>query len=228
MLLNILTSAEMRTRMQRTTGPSVVSVSGIDGSGKTRLIASLVEILGTRGISAESARFDLPAVIQGNSLPDYLYSLHADKNEAVEESIIGDCIAFEYMRFHMTSVFSAPAATELLVLDRFLWDYLLTNELVFDSLTDTQIALMRSLPLPQVRIFLDCDPDTALGRIKHRMEPKSVLERRDILIAKRERYRMLSREFDGTLIDGAQTESAVLEQALNSITQSLARYGSHR
>lgn len=215
--MKVLTSGEMRTRMRCGSPPTVVSVSGIDGSGKTVLISSLVANFRAKGISVNSARFDLPDVLPGHSLPDYVFSLFADKDEAVDEGLIGDCIAFEYMRFHMTSIFLHSRDTELLILDRFLWDYLLTNEIAFDSLTGTQVALLHALPQPEVRLFVDCDPDIASARIANREESATVLERRDILAAKRKRYRALADELGGTLLDGTKAQGEVLASAVATV-----------
>jgi hypothetical protein len=118
------------------------------------------------GIEAASARFDLADVIPGHSLPDYISSLFIRSgNVADSGAIIGDRITVEYLRFHMKTVGVSQADACVLVLGRYIRDYLLTNEIVFRALTTTQQSLMKAIPLPQIKIFLDCDPDIAINWI---------------------------------------------------------------
>jgi thymidylate kinase len=217
--MTALTSAAMRTMMQFHQEIVLVSVSGIDGSGKTDLIKSVVNELQQSGVEAASARFDLVDVIPGHSLPDYIYSLFIRSGNTTDsDAIIGDCITFEYLKFHMETVSACQPNVRVLVLDRYIWDYLLTNEIVFQALTTTQQSLMRAIPLPQVKIFLDCDPDTAINRIVKRQEKRTQLERRDILEEKRSRYLAMSRELAGIIIDGTLSKSDVRNQAMAAIS----------
>jgi thymidylate kinase len=217
--MTALTSAAMRTMMKFQEETVLVSVSGIDGSGKTDLINSVVNELRHSGIEAASARFDLTDVIPGYSLPDYIYSLFIGSGStAGSDTIIGDCIMFEYLRFHMETVGACQPSVRVLVLDRYIWDYLLTNEIVFQALTTTQQSLMRAIPSPQIKIFLDCDPDTAINRIVKRPEKRTQLERREILEEKRSRYLAMSRELAGIVIDGTLSKADVHNQAMAAIS----------
>jgi thymidylate kinase len=128
---------------------------------------------------------------------------------------------FEYLKFHMETVGACQPNVQVLVLDRYIWDYLLTNEIVFRALTTTQQSLMRAIPLPHVKIFLDCDPDTAIDRIVKRPEKRTQLERREILEEKRSRYLAMSRELAGIVIDGTLSKSDVHNQAMAAISYHL-------
>lgn len=152
-------------------------------------------------------------------LRDYLNSLFArSADTAGSDAIIGDCITYEYLRFHMETAAACQPNVRVLVLDRYIWDYLLTNEIVIQALTTTQQSLMRAIPLPQVKIFLDCDPDTAINRIVRRPEKRTQLERRDILEEKGSRYLAMSRELAGIVIDGTLSKSDVRNQAMAAIS----------
>ncbi|WP_157187027.1 dTMP kinase [Nocardia vinacea] len=215
--MTAITSAVMRKTMRLVNNAPIVSISGIDGSGKSGLIEALVRKFREAGINAASMRFDLEDIVSGYSLPDYIYSLHTSADEYLSEEIIADCIAFEYMRFYMKAVAAREPDLDLLILDRYLWDYLLTNDIAFNALTDTQRALMKVLPMPAVSIFLDCDVEITLARIMNRARVRTKLEREDILKVKRQRYVQLGAELGGVVIDAAQSPEQVLKDAMAAV-----------
>lgn len=174
---------EIVTDMRRVTrgplsGGMLVSLSGIDGSGKSTLGDEVVEDLRDRGVAATRVwgrwepRLSYPVM-------GLLYVTRRWRRKDYHRSRLlrrwwGYLVLADQLLFSVLRVYPRLARGEVVVVDRWVADQLV--ELRYDGLENRQVShlLERWLPSPSVGFYLDVPVEVALER---KTDTQAMLER---------------------------------------------------
>lgn len=188
----------------------LVAVCGIDGSGKSTQIASVVEHLGRRG-PVVSTRQPTDLYRQDPLVRSMLDLDVEDREIAVPELAL--FAAFDRVRHVRTTVLPALRVGSAVVSDRYVYStyaYFLARGIVD---IDWLVAVNRHAPEPDLVVYLDVEPAVAARRIIARDGNSSKREELDLDRMAAVRCAFLDQPWGSSeryhVVDGAQPLAAV-------------------
>jgi len=193
----------------------LISVEGIDASGKTTQARLLAEKLRSLGLdvllSTEPTKGPIGALIKRLLRGD-------ERPPPVIEAIL-----FALDRFWHVEQVVRPALEEgkVVVLDRYYH-----SSLAYQGSAGLDMAWLRAInsfaPRPDLAIYIDVRPEEALKRIRR---PRTVLERLPVQEAVRRAYLSLVREGELVMVDGERPIETVAEDIWAIVLGALGERG---
>lgn len=148
----------------------LVSVDGIDGSGKSTLVQLAASTLRECGVACKVVK---PLVGDGVFVGAVRSALEHSRSVAVEPTGPVDC---DFLSTYFTHVLLAKAWMEIrpallrgevVLCDRYVWSHI-ANQTAFGNDVSIFSALLATLPAPDLRVVVDVPVDVALARISRR------------------------------------------------------------
>jgi thymidylate kinase len=148
----------------------IVTLSGIDGAGKTSIAGAVVEELRQRRYEAELC---VPRYVANDVLKDFCETEYGDRYLYVpklDASFYIYGVFIDWLDLLKTKL--RDHHTCILVCDRwFLWD-LFAQGVQYGARMEPLLSLANSFPVPDVSILLEVTPQTAYRRLLKRTSPK--------------------------------------------------------
>lgn len=201
----------------------LISVTGIDGSGKSTLVRGLTEVLSSKGHEVVVVR---PMHHDAQLLRMFAGARRlAPDDGAWAQQVEG------FVGLHTCWVMAAKACEIVLpalergavvVSDRWVADHV-TNQGWFGVTLDPAAAPLDRLPVPDVEIFVDVPADLAQRRIEARDPAGSIGSGPEFLTYFRERLLEWYDDRPHLRLDGSKSPQGVLAGALSTLNGRLSR-----
>ena len=196
-------------------GGFLISIEGIDASGKTTQARLLAEKLASLGIdvllSSEPTKGPIGTLIKE--------LLRGEKRP----SPVIEAVLFALDRFWHVEQVVRPALEEgkIVVLDRYYH-----SSLAYQGSAGLDMAWLRAInsfaPRPDLAIYIDVRPEEALKRIGR---PRTVLERVSVQVAVRQVYLSLVDAGELVIVNGERSIEAVAEDITALVLKVLRQHG---
>ena len=202
--------------MNRIEGGLLVAVEGIDGAGKTSLVASLDAHFRLRGVDVVSGKEPTQGP-WGQKLRDTAHTGRISPQEELEYLLLD-------RRQHVEQVIEPTLKRGgIMLLDR----YYFSNAAYQGAAGLDPYQIIREnetfAPRPDVTILLDLDPRTGLERIRLRGDQANAFEREDSLISAREIFLATLPEGPaGAVVDASKSVKEVFDLALGLVLAAAA------
>ncbi len=190
-----------------------IAIEGIDGAGTTTLMHNLQDRLTAEGhkvhITSEPSRGEVGLFIRRMLSPDH--PLEPDS------TTLALLFAADRRLHVLTEIQPALAEGVVVLSDRYI-----LSSMAYQSIGEDP-AWVRSLndrvPLPDLLIYVDIDPDVAMARITARGKTLERLERLDFQRRVRENYLEMLAKWPGASVrfSGEDTPDVLTQQALSCI-----------
>jgi thymidylate kinase len=146
----------------------IVSLSGIDGSGKTTRCQALVRSLRERGVPAISSK---PSYEANEAVKDFCEWAYGDRfayfSQLNSEFYIS-CLVADWLKY-LARVLSRVRTADVLVCDRYIYD-VLAQTIHMKAHAEVLRQLWHLFPRPDIDYLLEVSPETAYERLKTRAE----------------------------------------------------------
>ncbi|MFT4553401.1 MAG: dTMP kinase [Chlamydiales bacterium] len=191
----------------------LVTICGIDGSGKTTLAENLQESCRKKGLKTFLVH---PLSIQEEQKHVLQELRNADfPSIKQKEKVLGDFLSFCFLRNVLTNVQEAMENYDVVICDRYLPSHLVAQACFGNNMRHLK-PCFALLPIPDLSILVDVSVDTALERIGAR---KNIMmhENREYLGNARLHYLKQAKLSKLTVVDGASPPDEILKRALEQL-----------
>jgi dTMP kinase len=190
-----------------------ICVEGLDGSGKTTQAKLLVKRLRTDNNAVYTAE---PSNSTIGKLLKRKY-LHDDERASrIFEALLFAADRFEHVE---RAVLPALKKGKIVVSDRYVH-----SSLAYQGAEGLDLKWIREINrhtlYPDIAIYIDVRPETALQRLKHR---RSIMEKLETLQRVREIYLELVEKGELVKIDGSKSKREVSEDIMSTVQSSLRK-----
>lgn len=192
-------SADPPTVAPKITTPGVLlSVSGIDGAGKSTLIAALQAELGAAGHRVRT----MPSIAPGPFVDLYKLAVRDDNFSTLAQNYV---FLFERYRSTIERVMPALHEGDIVILDRYLYcDIAFSDARRRDS--SMYWNYMNMFPTPHVALLVDVAAEVAMQRIHSRGKaPWRFQENEELLRRVREQYLALAPRIPMRILSGLES-----------------------
>jgi len=202
--------------MQGAATGGLIAVSGIDGSGKSTLVAALAQSLESSGAAVETV-----AALKSSRFSPLSWAQEIDvprPAQASVESWLAGYFALVLLHNVSTVIVPAISAGTWIIADRWNLDHH-ANQVALGIDMAPWLPLLRSVPTPNLHLFLDLPADVAQQRIDQRGD-HGIGAGHQFLSRCRETMRSLANSADYSpvvAIDAALPPSPLLDRALNAV-----------
>lgn len=198
-----------------------IVLEGIDGAGTTTQLAHLSGYLEGLGVHNHTTREPTTGPI-GRIIRETLQA----KEGAPTRATLPWLFAADRADHLHREIFPALANGIWVLSDRYFHSSLAYQSL--DLPLEDVLALNGQFPAPDLTIFLDLDPDTALARINARQGTREIYEHKDLLERIAHQYTVVNRRLQErgdhiVILDGAQpiaSVSAAIEETVAPLLSS--------
>lgn len=199
-----------RLLLPRVPYPGVlVTFCGVDGSGKTTLVAETARAVRETGLPVYETRMptqwsrDTALVKQWFYEPDPVARARAD---FLAMSLVLMADRLQHLR---ENVLPRLHAGEVVVTDRYVFHAFALADATGHA-TDELAVIARHFPMPDAAIFLDPSPDLAVSRVRTREKERHRRLDEELLARQAAAYRAIAAEVGGHLVptDGSVADAA--------------------
>jgi len=173
----------------------IVSLSGIDGSGKTTRCQALVRSLRERGVPALSGK---PAYEANEAVKDFCEWAYGDRFayfDQLNNEFYISCLVADWLSY-LARVLSKVGTTEILICDRYVYD-VLAQAIHMNAQAGVLRQLWHLFPRPDIDYWLEVSPEVAHERLESRIElPMHRAESLDELRVLQRAYRQVAEQLD--------------------------------
>ena len=198
----------------------LISISGVDGSGKTTLRSNLADLLSRKGgVRVHEIKNPSPAYAKNH----HIEAFRANGTYSISIEAMALLSAFDRLEQFETEVKPRLAAEEWVIMDRFILDGLAS--FTYRGVDHDWVrSLNRHVPWPDLAFFIDCPPTVAIERIRQRggkmtYDEKSI----EILEQKHNAFNDWVGRLPVIRIDGLMSPSDVLNEVHGWITKESSR-----
>jgi thymidylate kinase len=192
----------------------LITVSGIDGSGKTTLCGEIAENLKNRGFDASAC---MPDYISNNLMKQFCKNYYGDPYAYVPN--------FSEIYIHGLFVdwldtydkILKNRSERILIFDRYLFDFL-AQAFHYKVKIGSIIGMLPIFPYPDISFFIDITPDEAFERLRKRTHPKMHhLETLDNLMILDEAYGQVKKtvQWDPTILTRLVTVDNIADEIIS-------------
>ena len=199
--------------MNKSAKAKLVTICGIDGSGKTTLAKNLKKKCIKKGLktflvhplSIQEEQKDVLRQLRNASFP----------SSEEKEKVIGDFLSFCFLRFVLTNVQEAMEKYDVVICDRYLFSHIVDQACFGNDMKHLE-PCFSLLPKPDLSILVDVSVDTALERIGER---KNIMvhENREYLGNARLHYLEEAKRSNLTVFDGTHSPDEILKGAFEQL-----------
>ena len=195
-------------------GGDYISLSGLDGSGKTTQAKLLQQALMIRGYSAFIAHHRISDNEFFERALKYLYNSSSITN--INQEYVSSLIAFEYLGFFLESI-SPRLGHEIAILDRAAYDLFVSQTTIFGCDFEIGQQIIKETCMSGLHFFIDVSPDICYARIQKRADQIKQHETLDALTEKYEVYKKLVEQGILISIDGTLSKLVVHNNIVNQL-----------
>jgi dTMP kinase len=199
-----------------------ISLSGIDGSGKSTQCRALALRLHAAGLSTR--------VFSYRAGEDHRFSramslIRAETHEAPpHEDTIAALHAGDYVAA-VAGLLQEHRLVDVFVSDRYVADLMVTQRVAFGASFSEGRRLLSACPRPRSSFLLDLPPHIAAERIRSRGGESKWLEARDVLERKRDCYLSVAGDEGFVVIDASQDAGLIADDIWRHVVGHLAHGG---
>lgn len=194
----------------------LIAVSGIDGSGKSTLVSALAQSLRSGGAAVETV-----AALKSSRSSPLSWTQEIDVPQPARppvESWLAGYFALVLLENVSTVIVPAMSAGTWIIADRWSLDHH-ANQVALGIDMTPWLPLLRSVPTPNLHLFLDLPADAAQQRIDQRGD-HGIGTGHQFLNRCRETMRSLANSADYSpvvVIDATLSPSELLDRALDAV-----------
>ncbi len=195
----------------------LITVCGIDGSGKSTLVQRLAAALSTEHTPVETMtplRGDANFVAAVRRLRANV-AAHEARFAAASEQFLAAYFSFTLVNNVQQQVIPALEQGKTLICDRYLLSHRV-NQMVLGNDLEPFTPLFQLCPKPDIAFFIDVSVTTALRRIAGRRQP-GAFDYAWFLEAARSAFQELAPQYGAISLDGEQNPETLVQQALAAI-----------
>lgn len=200
----------------------LITFCGLDGCGKSTMIAQLRDYLEVRGMEVMVTKQPTDAVRKSEIFRNYM---DMEDHSGFEYRSLSLLAASDRLQHANQVILPALREGKVVISDRYIYSCLANLHARGFEKDRWLCEISRDIPKPDLAFFLDVPVETAVGRVRTRPEERDRYIDMELQHKLREEYRRICRRNRGILISTEENDQA---QTFDLICEHLKKIGGNR